>query len=48
MEQFEVITITVFDEWLGGLKDRTSRLAIYNRLTQFESGNFGITRNLGK
>jgi putative addiction module killer protein len=42
----EVQTLTIFDEWLDGLKDRTGKARIIDRIDRARDGNLGRVRAL--
>ena len=44
---FTVKTTPEFDDWLGGLKDRLTRLRLGRRLDKVQRGNLGDVRYLG-
>ena len=43
---FELHSTTIFDRWLRGLKDRTTRNKVLARLARVESGNLGDCRQI--
>lgn len=47
MVMYTVKTHPVFDTWLDGLKDRTTRLRLSRRLDKAQRGNLGDTKPVG-
>ena len=47
MVMYTVKTHPVFDAWLDGLKDRTTRLRLSRRLDKAQRGNLGDTKPVG-
>jgi putative addiction module killer protein len=43
-----VETTEVFDDWLGGLRDRMARAIIARRIRRLEAGNPGDVRPVGE
>ena len=44
--KYELASTPVFDKWLRGLKDRTTRNKVLARLDRVENGNFGDCKTL--
>ena len=44
---YEISSTPVFDKWLKGLKDRTTKNKVLARLDRIENGNFGDFKPLG-
>jgi len=43
---YEIYSTENYDEWFGGLKDRTSKARIVTRLARAEKDNFGDHKQL--
>lgn len=45
---YTVIEIDEFSRWLGGLKDRTTRIRLARRINKARRGNLGDTNPVGE
>lgn len=45
--RYEIISTTSFDNWLQGLRDRTTRNKVLARIDRIQNGNFGDFKSLG-
>lgn len=43
---YEIASTDLFDKWLRGLKDRTTKNKVLARLARVENGNFGDFKHL--
>lgn len=44
---YEIASTDLFDKWLKGLKDRTTRNKVLARIDRIQNGNFGDFKSLG-
>ena len=44
---YEIASTDLFDKWLKGLKDRTTRNKVLARIDRIKNGNFGDFKSLG-
>ena len=44
---FTVHTLSGFDHWLNGIRDRSTRLRLLRRLERFQIGQWGDTKPVG-
>ncbi len=44
---YEIVATPLFEKWLKGLKDRTTKNKLLSRLARIENGNFGDYKQLG-
>ncbi|VAW43379.1 hypothetical protein MNBD_CHLOROFLEXI01-3251 [hydrothermal vent metagenome] len=44
---YEITSTYFFDQWLQGLKDRTTRNKVLARIDRVKNGNFGDFKSLG-
>jgi putative addiction module killer protein len=45
--KYEIVSTSIFDQWLNNLKDRVTRNKVLARLARIESGNLGDFKLLG-
>ena len=45
---YEIVSTPVFEKWLKGLKDRSTKNKLLSRLARIENGNFGDYKQLGR